>query len=185
MKESIKRGLRRFPFLLGILRLIRNLAIDYPRWLLFKIAKNSVLLNRISLRLRPFLWKLTGVKILGKVSIGYDVYYDVNCSRYLTIEDGVWITPRVMLLCHRRDASNYYVGDDYNKLPYIFGEIVLKKGCSVGLGSIILPGVTIGEGAMIGAGSVVTKDIPPWTIAVGNPAKVIKKISFRNENDKK
>jgi len=150
---------------------------------LFKIAKNWVVLNRISMQLRPWLWKLTGVKITGKVNIAYDVYYDVNCANMIIIEEGVWITPRVTLLCHRRDVSLYYHGDDYNKLPYIFGKIVLKKGCSIGIGSIILPGVTVGEGAMIGAGSVVTKDIPAWTVAVGNPAKVIKEVPKKERKD--
>ena len=46
--------------------------------------------------------------------------------------------------------------------------------------SIILPGVTIGEGAVVGAGSVVTKDVKPWTVVGGNPAKVIKKRELKN-----
>ena len=50
----------------------------------------------------------------------------------------------------------------------------------IGMGTIILPGVTIGEGAIIGAGSIVTRDIPAWSIAAGNPAKVLKIIPERN-----
>jgi acetyltransferase-like isoleucine patch superfamily enzyme len=182
MKTILKSHLQKNPMLFGLLRLIRNLIVIYPKWVLFKIAKNWVILNRISMRLRPWIWKLTGVKIQGNVSIAYDVYYDVNLARNIFIEDGVWIAPRVTLLCHRRDMTNYYVGDDYNKLPYIYGNIILKKGCSIGIGSIIMPGVTVGVGAIIGAGSIVTKDVPDWTIAVGNPAKVIKVITNQNEN---
>lgn len=181
MKEKIKIALQDFPITFSILRFFRNMLIDYPRWIVFKIAKNWVVLNRISMRLRPWLWKITGVNINGKVNIAYDVYYDVDSAKMITIEEGAWIAPCVKLLCHRRDMSSYFVGDDYNKLSYLFGEIVLKKGCSIGLGSIIMPGVTIGEGAMIGAGSIVTKSIPDWSIAVGNPAKVIKQIPRRNE----
>ena len=181
MKEKIKKLLRNFPVLFYIFRFLRNMLIDYPKWLMFKIAKNWVILNRISMGLRPMIWKMTGVNIKGKVSIAYDVYYDVNCAKMITIEEGAWVAPGVKLLCHRRDMSTYSVGDDYNKLPYLFGEIVLKKGCSIGLGSIIMPGVIIGEGSMIGAGSVVTKSIPDWSIAVGNPAKVIKQIPKRDE----
>ena len=55
-------------------------------------------------------------------------------------------------------------------------QVVLKKGCWVGANSIILAGVTIGENAVVGAGSVVTKSIPDRTVAVGVPAKVIKTI---------
>ena len=48
--------------------------------------------------------------------------------------------------------------------------------------SFIMPGVTIGEGAIVGAGSLVTKDIPAWTIATGRPAKVVKEIPHRKED---
>jgi acetyltransferase-like isoleucine patch superfamily enzyme len=56
----------------------------------------------------------------------------------------------------------------------------LKKGCMIGMESLIMPGATIGEGAIFGAYSLVTKDIPEWTIASGRPAKVIKQIHERN-----
>lgn len=151
----------------------------YPKWILFKIAKNWVILNRIHVGLRPWLWKLTGVKVTGKISIGYDVYYDVGNAGLIEIEDGAWITSRCLLLCHKRDLSNYHAGDNVNKLPYIKDKIIIKKGAHIGMGSIVMPGVIIGEGCIIGSGSVVTKDIPDWCIAVGNPAKVIKFLDAR------
>lgn len=185
MKQKIKNLLRNAPFLLRIARIVHSLVVLYPMWMLMKISKNWVILNRISMNLRPFLWKLTGVNIKGNVNIAYDVYYDVTNAKYITIEDGVWIAPRATLLCHRRIVTDYYVGSNYNELPYQFGEIILKKGSCVGIGCIVMPGVTIGEGAMIGAGSVVTKDIPAWTIAAGVPAKVIKQIPRREDNENK
>ena len=175
LTNKLKKSLKKTPILFYLVRFLRDLFIDYPRWLILKICKNWVILNRI-VRLRPWLWKLTGVNIRGKVNIGYDVYYDVNCAKMITIEEGVWVASRVLLLCHKRDSSNYFVGDDYNKLPYCFGQITLRKGCVVGMGSIIMPGVTIGAGAMVGAGSVVVKDVPDWTIVAGNPAKFVKEI---------
>ena len=51
-------------------------------------------------------------------------------------------------------------------------QIALKKGCKIGVNTTILPYVTIGEGTLIGSGSVVTKDIPPGVVAFGNPARV-------------
>ena len=54
--------------------------------------------------------------------------------------------------------------------------VIIKKGVWIGARSIVLKGVTIGEGAVIGSGSVVTKDIPPYTINAGNPARVIRYI---------
>lgn len=54
------------------------------------------------------------------------------------------------------------------------GEVVIGHGVWIGDSVIILPGVTVGNGAVIGAGSVVTRPIPPYAIAVGNPARVVK-----------
>jgi acetyltransferase-like isoleucine patch superfamily enzyme len=69
--------------------------------------------------------------------------------------------------------------DDLSK-PIIFndlefGEVIIEDGCDVGMGSIILPRVKIGEGSIIGAGSVVTKNIPPYSVVAGNPAKSLRK----------
>jgi len=183
MKEKIKKATTKIPIIYSLLKFARNMLIDYPKWVLFKIAKNWVILNRISMRIRPWLWKMTGVNIKGRINIAYDVYYDVGNAHLITIEEDVWIAPGVKILCHRRDASMYYKGGDYNKLPYVFGKVVLEKGCSIGMGAMIMPGVTIGEGAMIGSGAVVTKDIPAWTIAVGNPAKVIKEVPPKDSNN--
>lgn len=149
------------------------------KWKIMQIQKICIL-NPYSLKIRPWLWKISGVKIKGTVKIGYDVYYDVGYAHLITLEEGVWIASQCLLLCHKRIITDYCIGDDYNKLPYQTGEIYLKKGCCIGMGSKIMPGVTIGEGAIIGVGSVVTKDIPAWTIATGNPAKVVKEFKSRD-----
>ena len=67
-------------------------------------------------------------------------------------------------------------------MPYKTGEIHIGGGCSTGTGTLIMPGVSIGEGAIIGAGSLVTHNIPAWSIAVGRPAKVVKSITERSLN---
>ena len=54
--------------------------------------------------------------------------------------------------------------------------ILLERGSWVGAGVIILPGITIGKNAVVGAGSVVTKDVPAFTVAAGNPARVLRRI---------
>lgn len=59
---------------------------------------------------------------------------------------------------------------------YSKGPVIIEDNVWIGDKAIILPNVTIGKGSIIGAGAVVTKDIPPYCIAVGNPAKVIRKI---------
>lgn len=61
------------------------------------------------------------------------------------------------------------------------GKVVVKNNCWIGEKVIILPGVTIGDWSIIGAGSVVNKSIPPYSIAVGNPAKVIKRYNFESK----
>ena len=97
----------------------------------------------------------------------------------ITIGKNVWITAGCQLLCHQRDLTYYKVGQPVMDCPLKYAPIVIKDGAHIGIGSIIMPGVTIGEGAVIGAGSVVTRDIPPYCVAVGVPAKVIK--AFENK----
>ena len=121
-------------------------------------------------------WKKCGAKVGQNVNIGYDVYFDASNAKYITIEDDVWIAAQCLVLCHKRPLKDYHKGDRYNDIQHIRKPVVLKKGCCIGMRSIIMPGVTIGEGAIIGAGSIVTKDIPAWSIAVGSPAKIVKTI---------
>lgn len=56
-----------------------------------------------------------------------------------------------------------------------FDKVIIEDGCDIGIGSIILPGVKIGEGSIVGAGSVVTKDVEPYAVVAGVPAKVLRK----------
>jgi len=141
---------------------------------LFKIAKDWVILDRINRRIKPAIWRITGCNVGSNVSIGHDVYFDVHNANLITIEDDVWVAARSVIFCHKRDLANYKKNDRYNDLSYTKLPVTLKKGCVVGIGSIIMPGVTVGEGAIIGAGSLVINNVPAWSIAVGNPAKVVK-----------
>jgi acetyltransferase-like isoleucine patch superfamily enzyme len=127
-------------------------------------------------KIRPGLMRKMGCHVGNGCFIGDNVRIDQGHANMITLEDSVSIASGTRLLCHQRDFTNYYVGGDYMKLGYIVKPIVLKKGCLVGMESFVMPGVTIGEGAIVGAGSLVTKDIPAWTIAAGRPAKVIKQI---------
>ena len=63
---------------------------------------------------------------------------------------------------------------------HVGGDIIVGDNCWIGANCVITKGVTIGDGAIIGAGSIVTKDIPAMTIAVGSPAKVVKKRNIKN-----
>lgn len=87
----------------------------------------------------------------------------------LRLEDDVFIGPNVTFTNDRYPRSKQY--------PESFPETWVGKAASIGANATILPGIKIGEGALVGAGSVVTKDVPPGNTVVGNPAKplVLKK----------
>ena len=108
--------------------------------------------------------------IENDVKIGNNV--TVKCGVYLwdgiEIEDDVFIGPNVTFTNDKYPRSKQY--------PDEFLKTKIKKGASIGAGSVILGGVTIGEKAMIGAGSVITKDIPAGELWFGNPAKFIRNI---------
>ncbi len=121
-----------------------------------------------------FLHRLRGTKVGKKSHIARGVQFDDRNPELIEIGKGVAITSGVMILCHQRVLTDYKHGMYAMHCPFKEGKVIVKDGAHIGIGSIIMPGVTIGEGAVIGAGSVVTKDIPPYCVAVGTPAKVIK-----------
>lgn len=139
-----------------------------------------VILEPIAPRMmRPWLMRRMGCYVGKGCFIGDHVRIDTGHADLITLEDNVSIAGGTRLLCHQRDFSDYCVGDDYMKLGYILKPIVLKKGCLIGMESFVMPGVTVGEGAIVGAGSMVTKDVPAWTVAMGRPAKVVKEVPRR------
>jgi Acetyltransferase (isoleucine patch superfamily) len=155
----------------------------YVNAFLLKYCMYSVLLSPLNYRkIRPIVWRWMGAKVGKDCFIGYEVWVDMTNTHLIEMEDHVHVANRCLLLCHQRNLTDYYIGDDYAKLDYCKKKIVLKKGCLIGMNSMVMPGVTIGEGAIIGAGSLVTKDIPAWTIATGRPAKIVKYITPREES---
>jgi acetyltransferase-like isoleucine patch superfamily enzyme len=86
----------------------------------------------------------------------------------ITIGNNVCISEKVSLLTGTHDVSS-------SSFDLITKPIVIKDNVWIATGAMVLPGVTIGEGAVVAAGAVVTKDVEPWTVVGGNPAKVIKK----------
>lgn len=133
--------------------------------------------------MRPWLLRRMGAKVGKGVFIGDHVYFDLNHSDFITIDDHAHIAGGCRLLCHQRNLKNYFQGDDAAKLPYRLGKIHIGKGVMIGMETLIMPGVHIGEGSIIGAYSLITKDIPAWSMAIGRPAKVIKEIPKKNNNE--
>lgn len=130
-------------------------------------------------KLRPILIRKMGCHVGKNTFFGDYVRMDTSYADMIYIGDYTHITSGCRLLCHQRDLTGYCVGDNAADLGYKTGEIHIGKGVMVGMETIIMPGVTIGDGAIIGAGSIVTRDIPAWTIAIGRPAKVVKEIPER------
>ena len=151
--SSKKRNISKFKF---ILRKIRNYICEI---LAYKCPINSV---RIKLH------KYRGVKIGKKVMIGMEVILDHAYPEYIIIEDDCGLAGYDYILTHSTPRSHFE-----NILNSYIANVVIKKGAFIGIGVIILPGVTIGEYSIISAGSVVNKDVPPYSIVAGNPAKLI------------
>lgn len=134
-------------------------------------------------KIRPFLLRKMGAKVGKGVFIGDHVTFDLNHSDMITLDDYAHITGGCRLLCHQRDLKNYRKGDNAALFGYKIAPIHVGKGVMIGMTTFITPGVTIGDGAIIGGGSVVTKDIPAWSIASGRPCTVYKEVMERKDKE--
>ena len=114
-----------------------------------------------------------GVKIGKFCHISPYVLIDLVYPHLVNIEDNVTIGNNSMIFAHVNPTSNTKLKKIY---PRKVSSVTIKKGAVLFPGCIITAGVTIGECSMIGAGSVVGEDIPDYCVALGNPARVIKKI---------
>ena len=108
-----------------------------------------------SLRVSLHRWR--GVHIGKEVWIGYDVILDTSRPHLITIEDGASLSMRVTVIAHFRETQG----------------VKIEQGAFIGPGAILLPNVTVGRGAVVTAGSVVSQSVPPMTIVQGNPAVAI------------
>ena len=110
--------------------------------------------------------KKRGLKLGKNVKIVGDFFFDPSHCYLITIDDNCVICPNVRIIAHDASTKGFI---DYTRI----GKVHIKRNCFIGDSAIILPGVYIGPNSIVGAGSVVTKDIPPFTVAAGNPARVI------------
>ena len=94
----------------------------------------------------------------------------------VTIEDGVFIGHGVTFTNDVYPRATTATGDLQTEADWKVDRTLVKQGASIGSGATILPNLTIGEGAIVGAGSVVTRDVAPRTIVVGNPAKFVRNV---------
>jgi UDP-2-acetamido-3-amino-2,3-dideoxy-glucuronate N-acetyltransferase len=128
-----------------------------------------------------------GVNIGENCIIGKDVYvdFDVKIGHNVkiqnsaliyhgaTLEDGVFIGPQVCLTNDRLPRAITVDGQLKGNDDWVVGPTLIKYGASIGAGSLILPDVTVGRFALVGAGAVVTKNVPDHGLVVGNPARLV------------
>jgi len=152
-----------------------------------KIASSVILGENVSLQ--DFI-NLYGCRIGDNTKIGpfVEIQKNVTVGRNckiqshsflcegVSIEDEAFIGHGVMFINDRYPRSATASGALQTEADWKVLPTVIKKGASIGSNATILCGVTVGESAIVVAGSVVTKDVPPRTIVAGNPAKVIRKI---------
>lgn len=147
-----------------MLRLFRGMPIKRIKQIFFMWLSNALPLRGHQR------WKFVkhgGVNIKGPCWIYRNVYFDSVAPHLITIENGVTITQATTILTHFLDPTKK--GRNYN-----LGEVHIEEDAFIGCNVTICNAVTIGKGAIVGAGSVVTKDIPPYQVWAGNPAKYIK-----------
>lgn len=116
--------------------------------------------------------RLRGVRFdnCSTVYIAANVLIDSTFPEGVYIQDHVYITRGAKIIAHTTFTrpSQKLVG-----VEYIVGSVTLEEGCYIGVNAIVLPSVTVGRCAIVGAGAVVTKDVEPYSIVAGNPAKPI------------
>lgn len=125
-------------------------------------------------KMRCRLERLRGVNIGKHVFMGGGNVLDRVRPDLITIEDYVSLAGGVYILTHSNPTTplREILGESY----HVLSPVHIKRGAWVAINVVILPGVTIGENSIVASGSVVMKDVPPYTIVGGAPAKVLKKI---------
>lgn len=153
----------------GYFGVIRYYFFHSKGWILQILAQNSLHPN-----LRSKLQRIRGVNLGRHVYLGFNVYLDNLYPNLISIEDYVSIGMRSMVFAHSDPSSSIYIKKNY--YPKKIAPTRIKRGAWIAPGCIILAGVTIGENSVVGAGSVVIKDVEPYTVVGGNPARLIKRL---------
>lgn len=147
---------------------------------LIQIGNNTTILQNSRIQLFPYLVEKTPHIIIGdRCYIGY--FFSILAGADIVIGNDVLIASNVLI-----SSENHGINPErdvpYMNQPLECKAISIGDGCWIGEKVCILPGVNIGEKCIVGAGSIVTKDIPDYSIAVGSPAKVIKRYNFENHD---
>jgi UDP-2-acetamido-3-amino-2,3-dideoxy-glucuronate N-acetyltransferase len=136
--------------------------------------------------INTIIWQYCVILRDAKIGQSCNINFNVFIENDVVIGDNVTIKSGVQLWDGIRVESDVFIGPNVTftndkfprskQYPEKFQHTIIQKGASIGAGSVILGGITIGENVMIGAGSVVTKDVPANELWIGNPARFVKKI---------
>ena len=148
---------------------VSPLRVTFLRLFGARIGVNTVV-ERIRL-INLYRMGICGITIGNNCFLGDGVTLDT--AERITLEDDVTLSFDVMILTHTNVGYKNHPIQEH--IPSVAQSTVFKKGCFVGVRAVILPGLTIGEGAAVAAGAVVTKDVPVRTLVGGVPAKVIRR----------
>jgi acetyltransferase-like isoleucine patch superfamily enzyme len=167
--EALRRTAREHGYtgFLASTRFFYRRTMDY----ILQVISKTLPYSGIKVRLH----RMRGVKIGKNVHIGPMVTIDDVYPNFVVIEDGVSIAGQNFIITHNKPLEYHK-----NLSEAFLGPVIIKKNAWIAIGVIILPGVTIGEGAIVASGSVVTKDIPPNTLWGGVPAKQVREFEMKN-----
>lgn len=157
-----------YSYYLNIAFFILDLLPHFIRDIFFKISFKKFGKN-VTVDYKTFFRYMSTIEIGDNVSInrGCEFYTSANLGTVIKLEEHVVLSPNVKI---------YSAGHNYNflHLPDTSGDVIIRKNVWIGGNSIILQGVEIGEGSVVSANSVVTKNVPPYSIVAGTPAKIVK-----------
>ncbi len=128
----------------------------------------------------PVIQKWRGVNVGRNVFIDRSVKIDDAFPQFLTIGDQVRITAGAFIITHISPGRRLRRS---GILPFTVRPVTIKQFAFIGVNVVVLPGVTIGEGAVVGAGSVVTRDVEPYSLYAGNPARRIRRFPSKSVLD--
>ncbi|MBO8168437.1 MAG: acyltransferase [Thermoanaerobacteraceae bacterium] len=154
-----KNSLQYWPRVVGRLKATKN-------FIVIQIARYSP-----SMRLKAWMFRnLLGVKVGKNVSIGLMAMIDIFYPELITLGNEVILGYNCTILCH-----------EFLRHEYRLGPVEIEDDVMIGANSTILPGVKIGRGAVVAAGALVDRDVSPYTMVGGVPARVIKKLQVEEQ----
>jgi acetyltransferase-like isoleucine patch superfamily enzyme len=124
--------------------------------------------------LRMALYRAMGIDLGRHVYVGMETWLDDQFPELIRIEDDVTISFRVTVVVH--DDARRMDRVEPGQLQGTVAPVILRRGCYLGACAVVLPGITVGESAVVAAGAVVTRDVPAGKIVAGVPARVIRDI---------